>query len=170
MKKLFVPIFLITVSFQISNAQVRHLKGQQGLEAFAGITKHSQVFGGGFSYYLSSKLYLKGSLGYETGTITEVDFTAYLVDVSCNYTLFDINSVAFFNVLLGGSGLYEETESMESTIAQEGFSPGVLGGVEMEIFLSDRLVIVAGGSQRHYFLSELGADRWLATGGLKYIL
>ncbi len=170
MKKLFIPIFLLTASFHFANAQVRHLKGQQGLEAFGGITKHSQVLGAGYSYYLSSKLYLKGSLGYETGTITEVNFTAYLVDVSCNYTLFDINSVAFFNVVLGGSGLYEETESLESTIAQEGFSPGVLGGVEIEMFLSDRLVIVAGGSQRHYFLSELGPDRWLVNGGLKYIL
>ena len=170
MKKLFVSIFLLAVSFQFTNAQVRHFKGQQGLEVFGGITKHSQVFGGGFSYYLSSKLYLKGSLGYETGTITEVDFTAYMFDVSCNYTLFDVNSVAFFNVILGGSGLYEETESLESTLTQEGFSPGVFGGVELEIFLNDRVVVIAGGSQRHYFLSELGPDRWLVNGGLKYIL
>jgi len=92
MTKIFLPILFVVFSSQLANAQVRHLKGQKGMEVMAGITEHSQVFGGGFSQYLSSKLYLKGVLGYENGTISNVDFTAYLIDITANYTVFSINS------------------------------------------------------------------------------
>jgi len=169
MKKIFLPILFVVLSSQLANAQVRHLKGQKGLEVMAGITAYSQVVGGGFSQYISSKLYLKGLLGFENGTISNVDFTTYLIDITANYTVFNIKSQVFFNAVLGASGIYEETEPLESTFKQEGFSPGIIGGLEIEVFLSDRIILIINGSQRHYFQSELGPNRWLATAGLKYI-
>jgi len=169
MKKIFLPILMLALSSLLANAQVRHLKGQKALEVMAGITEYSQVYGGGFSQYFNSKLYLKGVLGYEYGTISNVDFTSYLVDLTVNYTVFSINSKVFFNAVLGASGIYEETETLESTFEQERFSPGIIGGFEIEVFLSDRIILIINGSQRHYFQSELGSNRWLATAGLKYI-
>jgi len=169
MKKIFLPILFVVFSSQFANAQVRHLKGQKGMEVMVGITEHSQVFGGGFSQYLSSNLYLKGALGYENGTISNVDFTAYLIDITANYMVFSVNSQVFFNAVLGASGIYEETEFLESTFDQDGFSPGMIGGLEIEIFLNDKIILLTNGSQRHYFQSELGESRWLVTAGLKYI-
>jgi len=169
MTKIFLPILMLALSSLLANAQVRHLKGQKALEVMAGITEYSQVFGGGFSQYLSSKLYLKGALGYENGAISNVDFTSYLIDITANYTVFNINSQVFLNAVFGASGIYEETEFLESTFKQEGFSPGIIGGLEIEVFLSDRIILIINGSQRHYFQSELGANRWLVTAGLKYI-
>lgn len=169
MTKIFLPILFVVISSQLANAQVRHLKGQKGMEVMAGITEHSQVFGSGFSQYLSSNLYLKGLLGFESGTISNVDFTAYLMDVTAYYTVFNINSRVFINAVLGASGIYEETEPLESTFKQEGFSPGIIGGLEIEVFFNDKIILITNGSQRYYFLSELGENRWLATAGLKYI-
>jgi len=91
MTKIILLILFVVFSSQLANAQVRHLKGQKGMEVMASITEYSQVFGGGFSQYLSSKLYLKGLLGFENGTISNVDFTTYLIDITANYTAFNIN-------------------------------------------------------------------------------
>ncbi len=168
MKTIFLIILIAAVHIQ-ALSQVRHIKGQKGVEALAGITEDSNVLSVGYSQYLNSKLYLKGTLGYENGSISSVDFTAYLLEIATNYNLIKIHSKVFLNALLGGGIAYEETETLESTLEQTGFSPGVFGGLEIEIFINDRIVLVTNGTQRYYPQSALGEYFWMCNTGIKYI-
>ncbi len=169
MKRFLLTLITITIVAQPSSAQVRHLKGQRGVEIRGGISEHSQLLGAGYLHQVSSRIYLKGAGFYEDGSISGVNFKSYLVDLTVYYTLLKIAPLLYFNVGLGGSGIYEETEILEQTILQKGFAPGALGTVELELFLSNHWALIFSGSQRYYFNSSLGSGRWMASGGLRYI-
>jgi hypothetical protein len=91
-----------------------------------------------------------------------------MLDAAIGYTLIQIKDDVFFNAYLGASGVYDDVEELESTIDQSGFSAGILGGAEIEFYISDTVVLLINGTQRYYFGSDFGNARWMLGAGVKF--
>ena len=148
--------------------QGRHLKGIYGIEVTGGITGQGAFGSLGVSRNLSADLYGKLAIDYEQGTVTGVNYRSYMLDAAIGYTLIQIKDDVFFNAYLGASGIYDDIEELESTIDQSGFSAGILGGAEIELYISDTVVLLINGTQRYYFGSDFGNARWMLGAGVKF--
>jgi len=148
--------------------QGRHLKGIRGIEITGGITGHRAYGMLGASQNLSAVTYGKIVVAYEPGSIDDVKYHSYMIDASINYTLIQIKDDVFLNACLGGSGVYDDLEELESTTDQSGFSAGILGGAEIEIYISNAVVFLINGTQRYYFANDFGNARWMLGAGMKF--
>ncbi|MGI9545355.1 MAG: conjugal transfer protein TraO [Cyclobacteriaceae bacterium] len=163
---LFVFGFICTTVF----SQVRHIKGLKGVELILGATGQGPYASAGYSQYIHREVYLKGAFGYERGDASGSDFSTYFLDATGHYTFYSVNPNFFLNAVAGLTGLYENVEKKEIAIEQSGSSIGVLIGLEAEIYIDHRWAVVVNGSQRHYFQSDFGKNRWLLGAGIKRIL
>lgn len=148
--------------------QGRHLKGVRGIELAGGITGQGVYGSLGASQNLNAVTYGKIAVAYEPGTIDDVKYHSYMIDASINYTLIQIKDDVFLNACLGGSGVYDDLEELESTTDQSGFSAGILGGAEIEIYISNAVVFLINGTQRYYFGNDFGNARWMLGAGVKF--
>jgi hypothetical protein len=161
----FIFICMIPV---LAFGQGRHLTGIPGLALPGGLTGQGAFGSLGVSRNLAANLYGKLAADYEQGTVTGVNYSSYMLDAAIGYTLIQIKDDVFFNAYLGASGLYDDIEELDSTIDQSGFSAGILGGAEIEIYISDTIVLLLNGTQRYYFGSDFGNSRWMLGIGMKF--
>lgn len=158
-------IILYIISLNAFSQELRHVKGQKGIELNAGFTLKGQYAALGYSQYFAPKLYGKILLGYENAKVTDIKVGSEFLDLTLNYTLFNVSKVLYVNGTAGGTMHLDTYKNYEP--AGTKFNYGLLLGAEAEIFLSPRFVLLINGRQSLLF----GYHQNLAYGGvgLKYI-
>ena len=161
----------------ISGFSQRHLKGTFGVGAEGGLTKFGYYAGPSVDYNLTSKLYLKGDLLGEFGTIkltqTQIQLRSYYVDVSCYYNLFKLKDRMYFNGGLGVQGQYAFLKDENKGVGS--FTQNIPGigfyvSPEIEYFISDKFVAMLNYRQAYYVKNSFGKNVAFYGAGLKYNL
>src|ERR1035437_1333246 len=82
--KQLLAITFFALSFLIAKGQdekitlkLRHIKGVQGIDIGAGVTKFSTYYQLSYYYFLGDKYFIKPSLSYETGKIGLTKYSEY---------------------------------------------------------------------------------------------
>lgn len=168
MKTTFITIILLCVSL-FAEAQIRHVRGIKSVEGGYGLSKYGQMYYGSFITYYNTKLYGKYSAFFEQGSDAGVDFISSGVDASFNYTFLKAGEGVYLN---GAGGLTlaldQLTKGAEEFTVDPAFKYGVFLGIEVEVFIIDKLVFVTGCNQRYLFNKDFGHNRFYGSAGLRY--
>jgi len=174
MRILFVFLIVCISSGVIAQrASIRHVEGIRSVDVSYGITKYGSLFSTGFVMYFSNKLYGKGQVFYWSGENKGVKLSSIGVDVYGAYSPFNIRETVFFNL---NGGLTVANDAPIGKIEGNLQLPnqlkfGLLGGMDMEVFITDRFVTVFTFNEK--FLSKkenYGQSRYFAQISLRYNL
>ena len=160
-------LLLLTIS---CFAQFRHIKGVNSADLYAGVSKYGMVYGGGYVKYFSSKFYGKLTGFYEMGEDSGISFTSMGTDIAVARTLFKVGEGVYINAIGGLTfALDKITEGAETFDVSQKFKYGALLGAELEFFITDKIVFVAGADQRIVLGgSDFGNYRAYYRGGLRF--
>ncbi|MFM8914122.1 MAG: conjugal transfer protein TraO, partial [Flammeovirgaceae bacterium] len=152
-------------------AQIRHVRGIKSVDAMYLKTKSGQAFSVGYVSYRNNSSYIKGALFFEQGTESGIQYTSMGAEAYYAKNLVHAGSVYYLNAI-GGAHLSVDnpvngTFNPELKIPTT-FKMGVLFGVENEIFINDRFVLIINFSQRMLLGNEYGNYRWFAGAGIRY--
>lgn len=175
--KQFYLIMLIMVGTFTASAQIRHVRGIKSADLSYGVSGYGQVVALSYVKYLSKKSYYKVGPFFESGDSPEIKYTSIGVDGAFNYTVVKITEGVYVNALAGVTAstdaltdpltLFEETGASRT----EDFGTlkfGVLGGTEIEAFVTDRFVIIGNFNQRLMIKENFGKNRYFVSIGVRY--
>lgn len=158
-------LFLLGISAQ---AQFRHIKGVNSIEVGSGTSKFGLIYHGSFVKYFSSKMYGKATGFYELGKDAGISFTSMGLDVAAAYTFLKVGEGVYINGLGGLTfALDNITEGARSYDISSTLKYGGLVGAEIELFLSDKIVLVLGADQRIVVGQQFGNYRAYYRGGIR---
>lgn len=177
MRKLLL-VALVTVSAGLSPAlSQRHVKRISAWGAHLGRSEQGQYYELSFSSLLTNRLGLRvsglredGNLGKKAG-----DYAVYQGRVLLAPQLFQIGEVVYVHLLLGAGGQYEQTnqgrtgELAPNASQPQRFSFGPQAGAEADVFLGNRLSLVATGTKGYQIDPSL-IDPWpgYLSAGFRY--
>ena len=168
--KFLLALAMLLIAFS-SQAQFRHIKGVKSAEAGAGITKYGIFYYGSYAQYFSRNLYGKVSAFYESGEDSGIKYTSMGGDLAVAYTFLKIGEGVYINGIGGLTfALDKITEGAETFDVSQKFKMGGLLGAEIEFFITDKIVFVAGADQRIVMGSEFGNYRAYYRGGFRFNL
>ncbi len=174
----FVLFVLVSIT-QKCNAQIRHVKGIKAVDLTYGYSPVTRNYTASYVAYLSNDVYLKSGLFYLQGQDKGLNFISVGLEVAYNYNLFTINEFIFFN---GRGGLAFSNDRFSPALVQfdgagnisesahSAFKVGVLLGIETEIFITDKFVLLLGGDQRLMFGDKWGSNRFFLFSGIRFNL
>jgi hypothetical protein len=172
MKKTYSVCLLLMLFVAGSvSAQLRHVRTMKGVEAGYGVTGHGTLFYGGFMTYLSKKSYFKPIVFMERGAQVGIRYQSVGADVAFAYTFTKVGSSVYVNGFAGATASSDQRVGAEGTANFEiptTFKYGVLAGLEVETFISDRFVFVLNWNQRMLLRDAFGRNRWFGTTGIRY--
>ncbi len=174
-------LVLLILLGSIASFGQRHYKGQKGIEIGGGVTKYGNFYQGGFVLFTGTRFYGKSLLYYETGKgpSSAYNYRDFGMTITGNYTIlppfrerYFLNAV--FGVVASKDGLQnplalqdQNGNVYKSDLGQ--FKYGVLGGVELEAFISDRFVFTLGWNSRYVLPNtQWGSVRWYGNVGVRY--
>jgi hypothetical protein len=173
-----ILFFMLTMfSVSVVNGQIRHVKGIQSLELGAGVSGRGNHYYGSYIRYSSNKMYWKCGGYYETGNLHGQGYSSLGIDGAIAYTLVNFREAVYINALAGITGSIDWLNPGLLTYDEIGNASrkdyktvkiGAFGGVEAEVFLSDKLVIMLGWNERFLLKQIFGNNRWYGYGGLRY--
>lgn len=171
MKKTTLLIIALAAVLASAKAQIRHVRGIKSMDAMYSMTKPGQAYSIGYVTYLNNSSYLKGSLFFEQGTESGIQYTSMGSEFYYAKNLVHAGSAFYLNAI-GGAHLSVDnpvagTFNPELKIPNT-FKMGILGGIENEIFISDRFVLILNFTQRILLGNEYGNYRWFAGAGIRY--
>ena len=153
---------------EIPQLQLRHIAGMQSIQ-FNGLTSVYSV-GCSFQYakLLSNNLSYFIGLREEQGLIQQTSFNTIYLMTGIRHTLTQLNKSIYLNlhygVLLGG-----EQSSNKPFASELGtFDYGAMVGVQLDIYLLNRLVLTTGVDQLADWGSRLGILRGEYNLGFKF--
>ncbi len=185
-RALFIMVALVTLCTTSASAQ-RYLPKMQGIELRGGLVDGVQnpnnFYGGiALSTYTKSQdrwvfgaEYLQKEYEYRDITIPKAQFTAE----GGYYLMFLSDPSKTFFVSIGGSGLmgYETSNWGEKLLydgatlqAKDGFIYGGAVTLEVETYLSDRVVLLLNARERMLFGSTINTFHTQIGVGLKFII
>lgn len=168
MKNLFLLALLVMLALS-SYGQIRHVRGIKSIEAGYGISKFGALYYGSFVKYYNTKLYGKFSGFYEQGADAGIRFTSTGLDGQAVYNFLKIGEGIYVNGLAGITmALDQLQQGAEEFTIDPTFKYGVFAGIENEIFISDKFVLVLGCSQRFVFAENFGNNRFYAYSGIRF--
>lgn len=112
-------------------------------------------FIGGYTYFLTQKVYISGSGNFEWGSLHQFDYTSLSGNLLANYSLANIRGVVFFNVGAGAAVAYDTLKPA----SVKGFDYGAIGRVEVETFITDAVSFIMSGNQTIMSKKEFGQYR-----------
>ena len=154
----------------------RHLKGIKAVDILGGVTAKGYYGEAAFNSYLSNKFYYNLPIRAEFATIQGIKFNSYSFNPNINYTLLKPTEWLFINLKGGGSvylDMRQSSGSADSLLINTSASTinyGFFGGVEIETYLSDRVVFLLNFRQNYNFKSYPGNAVWYAGAGLRFNL
>lgn len=167
-KSIFTILILTLISISVS-AQIRHVKGIRSVDAQVGISGYGMVYQLGYVKYFGTKFYGKVSGYYEMGEDSGVSYTSSGLDITAAYTFLKVGEAIYINGVGGLTfALDQLTEGAEELNVESKFKPGVLAGIEIETFITDKIVFVVGGNQRLMLGEEFGNYRYFVSGGFRF--
>lgn len=175
MKKQILILIVLIAGTLTCNAQ-RHLKGISGIDAVGGITSKGFFCEAGYFQYLTAKSYFTIPVRIEVAKIDGYNLNSISLNPSYNYTLWKPTEWMFINLKAGGSAYYDMrsktggTDSLLISTKTSSLNFGLFGGVEIETYLSDRVVFLVNFRQNYNFKSYPGNTVWYAGAGLRFNL
>lgn len=177
MKKLLLVAFVLVGAGLSPALAQRHVKHISAWGAHLGRSEKGTYYE--LSYYsmLTNRLGIRlsglreaGNLGKKAG-----DYAAYQGRVLLAPQLFQIGEVVYVHLLLGAGGHYERTnqggtgELPLNASQPQRFSFGPQAGAEADIFLGNRLSLVATGT-KGYQIDQSSIDQWpgYLSAGFRY--
>lgn len=169
-------IFYLTLMVMISlsadlRAQIRHVRGIKSLDASYVSTRFGS--GGMVSYvkYFSNTLYGKGSVFMEQGNDAGMNYQSLGGEVTAVKTLFHKGHSLYFNGM-GGCVVSMDavTKGGEAFTLSSQLKLGAHVGIENELYLSDRFVLIVSWSQRFLLSDAFGNYRWFLCPGIRFNL
>ena len=146
----------------------RHVKGIQGIELAGGISDLGTAGSVYYSKYFSQKWYGKIGFIYEIKNDPRFKTKTLTADITGARTVIFKRNF-FLSGLAGGSVVINETlDGIDSDNSLNTTGVGIMGGAEIEYYLSNRFVIVIDGIVRYIFNSDIGKERFYGTAGLKF--
>ena len=173
--KMATAVLLLLCAF-VAKAQVRHIKGIQGIELGGGASRFGFIAYGSHVVYFNKKFYLKSLLFYEKAKLANgnVSVSDVGLEVLPAYNLYNMPGKFYFNLIGGISAIVKEnmkgsTNAIEGASKIEAFKFGFMGGGEVEYYVSEKISLISTFGQRYYF-SPYGSWRWGLTCGVRYSL
>ena len=168
--KFFIVLFLaVMVVCLDGNAQLRKIAGLKGAEGRLGYTGAGFAMSSMYSKYVSGGNYYKIGGEYAYELLDNFFVNTILLNANFNFRVFDLGN-NFYVHLNGGAVVgYEMIEENEFILSSNSFVYGPTLGGEIEYYITDKLVLVAGGEQRYLFGSTIGDFNYRLSGGLKFI-
>lgn len=153
----------------------RHVKQISALGVHWGRTEKGKFFEVSFAHYLTNKLGIRANGMRENGHLGATDkYSAFSSRLFLAPEIYRIREIAFFHLLLGGSGSYERTsanpdDSYLNNVLQERFTYGPQAGAEVDVFFGNRWSLVISGMKGKLF-NDSSLDEWPGYGslGLRY--
>lgn len=167
-----ITIILLTCSIAAS-AQVRHAKGIYSAEIAGGLSQYGYYLGAGASYYFTRNLYVSAMFNYEKKELEDSGGVirkqkSYYLDMPGAFTFYNINDVAYFNIVGGPTaGVYTEENIGETSVPSAFKFGGLLGG-EIEVFINSNIALLVNGNVKYLFGQEYGHTRSYIGMGIKY--
>jgi hypothetical protein len=181
MKRWLYVFVLVLLSVPSMAQTIIHVKGKKGIEAGYGVTPYGGSYNLSYVNHFSKRFYGKGNLFFEQEKFRDVKAQGMGLELAGAYTVFTIGEKVFFN-LKGGANVFTKKLNPGITVTDpntgveevKDFSTvkyGVFGGIENEIFLTGRWVLVVGFGQRYYFKGDpFGNSSWLGYAGVRFNL
>lgn len=148
---------------------LRHVQGFQGLELSAGAGLELPLLSLSYTYYLTRVWHLTLALGMASGAVERLTMNDSWLLPLVAYTLWSHQSNYYVSGLAGCLLANRWQEHARSKQQQEYFRLGLVLGGELEIYLSNLLVLVLTLSPQIHFLhtNVLGWVHWMGTVGLR---
>lgn len=163
----------MVVSF--ASAQIRHAEGIQAVEVsvLSSSTENGSSLGYGVAYskFFTGKFYAKAGVYMENGqdNLRNLSYSAYMLDITANFTLFNIGSSVFVNAGVGLNATMDKLNEAPETIKSTGgFNYGPLAGSDIEIYFTDNVVLLVQYQFKYMIQKDFGNIRSFVGGGLKY--
>lgn len=171
MKKIyFIVLFLFPI---ILNAQgVIHIKGQKNINISGGITGLGKFGNVGYGQQISNLLNITGELQFEKAEFNATPFSIYKIVGTTNFNLYNLKQKLFIIAstgLFANYGVINNFEGLKSDQASTGYNWGLVGGVELEYFMLEKIVLFSNFRQSYLFADFLGNKTYTVGVGLKYI-
>lgn len=153
---------------------LKHIKGQKGVFLEGGVSKLGNYVKIGGALNTSRKTYLTADFFLESGKVRSFKFNTYNFTATIFYNLFSIKDRVYFNL---GAGATANTSSVKAVkISETGskenmnqFDYGLLGAVEIETFVTNRIIWLIHSDQRWFISHKFGSLAWYAGTGIKYM-
>lgn len=173
---LAVPVLLSAQTDNTGKTTVRHIRGIHAVEVDFGKSRYG--FFGGLSYvqYLKKVLYIKGMLFYEKISFAPFTIGSLGMDIFPAYTIYRSPGKFYVNALLGVSFiatdiLVNDDEYNENANEISKPKGGLVGGIEMEYYISGKASLIFNLSKKYYLpTNSFGQQRTFASIGLRYAL
>ncbi|WP_026461342.1 hypothetical protein [Adhaeribacter aquaticus] len=169
-KALLIWILLFGFALLTPVMAQRHVKHISAWGAHYGRTENGEFYEGSYLNYLTDKISVRVSGLREFGNVEgEREYSAFSSRVFLSPQFFRIGEFAYFHLLLGGMGSYESTKGVsvprESNSAKrERIIYGPQAGLEVDIFLHNRISLVASGTKGKMF-NHSHLDEWPGHAG-----
>ncbi|MBG8555800.1 hypothetical protein [Hymenobacter guriensis] len=176
MKKLLLLVLLTAGAGILPASAQRHVKHLASWGAHVGRSAKGDYYELSYTPMLTNRLALRLSGGYEHGTLpARGEYSGFQGRVLLSPQLFRLGEVVYFHLLLGAGAGYEWTnqngsgELAAGSAEPQRYTYGPQAGLEADVFLGNRLSLVATGTKGYLFNNPL-IDRWpgMASVGLRY--
>ena len=147
----------------------RHVKNIAAWGGHYGRTEKGEFYEGSYTNYLTDKMSVRVSGLREFGDV-EGEYSAFSSRVFLSPQLFRIREMVYFHVLLGGMGSYERTgedlaDGERNSLRRERFTYGPQAGLEADVFLGNRISLVASATKGKMF-NRSHLDEWPGQAGI----
>ena len=174
MKKKSTAIFLISLSIiccQESFAQ--RFRQQSYLQFGSGFSDIGPVFNARYIYRFQSQLSGQIGAGYTFGKVADASLNTFFIDGIGVTGFFEKGKSVYISAIYGLSIATDVlngfvTEKIDNRVF---FTFGVLGGIQAEFKIQQKISFIIHGSQRHYFkdtFDEKTNWRFVAGVGIRY--
>lgn len=173
MKKIIILFSLLLIICNEGFSQ-RHIKGLKGAYLSGGISKLGYFGKIGGSYNLGRRLYANADVMIENGEVLNFKFQTYNLTGMLHYIPFNIKDKIYFSLALGPTINLSQVRKVklsdtgsEKDLNQ--FDYGLVAGIEVETFISDKFIWLLDTQQRWFISNKFGSLAWYTGTGIKYI-
>lgn len=178
MKSSFFLLLLVLASAGASPALAqRHIRGLNTVAGHYGASGAGHFAELSYSRYLRDKTSSRIGLAREAGTLDgRGDFSAYSLRLAIAPSLFHLGQTVYVHMLYGVALQYERTGQPQSgtflepdAALPQSFTAGPYVGLEGDVFLGNRVSLVATATKGYLFLNPL-ISHWpgVLTGGVRF--
>ena len=165
--------FFLLLIFMCSSAawsQVGRYKGGKSYQVGAGFTDAGIM--ANFYYGINFDQTIKGAAGGGVwfGSSNEVNYEGIFLDGLGSYSIYSVRNRFYFNLIAGISftGDFISEFKNEKFNKRFAFNYGILGGAELDFYISRTLVFNLTGSQRYYLREDFGQGRYQLFAAIRY--
>jgi len=170
-KALLIFLIVIGLTSLLPVLGQRHVKNIAAWGIHYGQTEKGEFYEGSYTHYLTDKISVRVSGLREFGDVDgEGEYSAFSSRVFLAPQLFRIGEIVYFHVLLGGMGSYERTrenltDGEMNSLRRERFTYGPQAGLEADLFLGNRISLVASATKGKMF-NRSHLDGWPGQAGI----